>query len=174
MWVDILSACMSLWEYHIRSSGTGVADNGELPCGCWESTQALLTAEPSLQTPSLGLFFQWSSCKHLLRFLVGVQTLIFLVEGGTLWRIWSSSLEIAAASKGILGLTWYPEAFWGWGHCLFWGSFVFLSLLWIKPRSLLQSGTHSTTEIYPYPRNEVLSEALGHSSSKELDLAESR
>ena len=44
-------------EEDVRSSGIGVTDGDELPCGCWESNldpleeqPVLLTIEPSLQT----------------------------------------------------------------------------------------------------------------------------
>ena len=53
----------------IRSSGTGVTDSCELPCGCWglnpgplEEQPVVLTAEPSLQL-DLNLFFFFSKIK---------------------------------------------------------------------------------------------------------------
>jgi len=59
MGISVLPACMS--GEGVRASGTGVIDSCELPCGCWdlnlgllEEQPALLTAEPSLQSPLFG------------------------------------------------------------------------------------------------------------------------
>lgn len=66
--MTVLPACISVYHMHawcpqrseegIRSPGTGVPDNCELPCGCWdlnlgslEEKPVLLAAEPPLQTP---------------------------------------------------------------------------------------------------------------------------
>lgn len=78
MGASVWTACVSLhngsaWcpgrlEEGIRSPETGVTDNGEQPCGCWElnvdllqEQQLFLTAAPSVQ-PQVRILLLNHSC----------------------------------------------------------------------------------------------------------------
>ena len=56
MCMSILLACMQRPEEGIRSSGMGVTDNCELPCGCWESNPGSMGDLPGLLTVEIYLW----------------------------------------------------------------------------------------------------------------------